>query len=310
MKKISGVPPPFYSSTISEEKAENTRFRGRNDNIRAVRSQVTEKKSPEEVASNINIKLESQPSMDINESADAFIKKFRQQLLIQRLESIENYEQMLARGRVKDHFSVECDDYGVSFIEAHIATNISEALQNPHPLLLEQLMPYKPHELITTTQFNLAVQVSYFGCGGVAICVCFRHCIADGATAANFIKSWSAVASCGDNNIDAIEKDVVFDFSSIFPPEDWSGLSTNISSQELIKSSSTDTVVKRFVFDGSKMAALREIIGNRPTRFEAVFALMWKAVTSAKIEEIASTNLMCAVHTWDMQEDGDRGSGY
>ncbi|KAK4838906.1 hypothetical protein QYF36_017459 [Acer negundo] len=98
MKKFSSVPPPFYSSTISEEKVENTRFRGRNDNIRAVRSQVTEKKSPEEVASNINNKLESQPSMDINESADAFIKKFRQQLLIQRLESIENYEQMLARG--------------------------------------------------------------------------------------------------------------------------------------------------------------------------------------------------------------------
>ncbi|KAL5152624.1 MAPK kinase substrate protein [Glycine soja] len=35
---------------------------------------------------------------DINASADAFIKNFRQQLLIQRLQSIENYEQMLARG--------------------------------------------------------------------------------------------------------------------------------------------------------------------------------------------------------------------
>ena len=43
-------------------------------------------------------KLETKPSMDINESAEAFIKKFKQQLLIQRLESIENYEQMLARG--------------------------------------------------------------------------------------------------------------------------------------------------------------------------------------------------------------------
>ncbi|KAL5156523.1 hypothetical protein HKD37_15G041474 [Glycine soja] len=35
---------------------------------------------------------------DINASADAFIKNFRQQLLIQRLQSIENYDQMLARG--------------------------------------------------------------------------------------------------------------------------------------------------------------------------------------------------------------------
>ncbi|WVY99880.1 hypothetical protein V8G54_025950 [Vigna mungo] len=35
---------------------------------------------------------------DINVSADAFIKNFRKQLLIQRLQSIENYEQMLKRG--------------------------------------------------------------------------------------------------------------------------------------------------------------------------------------------------------------------
>ncbi|XP_055827790.1 pathogen-associated molecular patterns-induced protein A70 [Solanum dulcamara] len=43
-------------------------------------------------------KLESKLSEDINESAENFIKKFKQQLLLQRLESIENYEQMLKRG--------------------------------------------------------------------------------------------------------------------------------------------------------------------------------------------------------------------
>ncbi|GAU22302.1 hypothetical protein TSUD_261020 [Trifolium subterraneum] len=45
-------------------------------------------------------KLERLPSEeDINASADAFIKNFRQQLMLQRLQSIENYEKMLARGR-------------------------------------------------------------------------------------------------------------------------------------------------------------------------------------------------------------------
>lgn len=43
-------------------------------------------------------KLESKPSVDINESAEAFIRKFREQLMIQRLNSIENYEKMLSNG--------------------------------------------------------------------------------------------------------------------------------------------------------------------------------------------------------------------
>ncbi|KAL2243456.1 UNVERIFIED_CONTAM: hypothetical protein Sindi_0463600 [Sesamum indicum] len=43
-------------------------------------------------------KLERKPTEDINESAEAFIRKFRQQLVLQRLESIENYQQMLKRG--------------------------------------------------------------------------------------------------------------------------------------------------------------------------------------------------------------------
>lgn len=43
-------------------------------------------------------KVERKKSEDINESAEAFIRKFKQQLVLQRLESIENYEQMLKRG--------------------------------------------------------------------------------------------------------------------------------------------------------------------------------------------------------------------
>ncbi|CAL9065299.1 unnamed protein product [Musa banksii] len=36
---------------------------------------------------------------DINEVADAFIRRFREQLQLQRLQSIENYNQMLARDK-------------------------------------------------------------------------------------------------------------------------------------------------------------------------------------------------------------------
>ncbi|KAF3781607.1 hypothetical protein EJ110_NYTH36555 [Nymphaea thermarum] len=43
-------------------------------------------------------KAAAKPEEDIDQSAEAFIKKFHTELRMQRLESIENYHQMLARG--------------------------------------------------------------------------------------------------------------------------------------------------------------------------------------------------------------------
>ncbi|KAK8664176.1 hypothetical protein V6N13_083975 [Hibiscus sabdariffa] len=76
MKK-SSVTHPYQSS----------RFAERNVDVSEEDRAVTETNKPERM-----------PSVDINESAEAFIQKFRHQLLLQRLESIENYQQMLARG--------------------------------------------------------------------------------------------------------------------------------------------------------------------------------------------------------------------
>lgn len=43
-------------------------------------------------------KVEYVAEEDINQEADAFIRRFREELHLQRLQSIENYNQMLARG--------------------------------------------------------------------------------------------------------------------------------------------------------------------------------------------------------------------
>lgn len=106
MKKISsGTPLPCHAVTGSEdqrlkkpEQAEgNILFRNRKGSpgfvVADERKAIGTAKKDNDV-----IKLERKTTEDINESAEAFIQKFRQQLMIQRLESIENYEQMLARG--------------------------------------------------------------------------------------------------------------------------------------------------------------------------------------------------------------------
>ncbi|XVF26601.1 hypothetical protein REPUB_Repub14bG0031900 [Reevesia pubescens] len=82
----------MMNSSMPHSKIPEPNVHNFKDN-KAMRSNVTEKKPA--AAPN---KLEKKPSVDVNESAEAFIQKFRHQLLLQRLESIENYEQMLARG--------------------------------------------------------------------------------------------------------------------------------------------------------------------------------------------------------------------
>ncbi|KAK4590415.1 hypothetical protein RGQ29_020820 [Quercus rubra] len=76
-------------TTLQHEKEKGNDFREKGDHVKPRTIEIKEA---------VTKQLESKPSQDINESAEAFIKKFRQQLLIQRLESIENYEQMLERG--------------------------------------------------------------------------------------------------------------------------------------------------------------------------------------------------------------------
>ncbi|KAH7550558.1 hypothetical protein JRO89_XS13G0217600 [Xanthoceras sorbifolium] len=170
-------------------------------------------------------------------------------------------------GRVHDNFLVDCDDTGATFIEAKVAGDMSGVLKQPTNELLEQLVP---QEQLSSTVI-LAVQVNHFNCGGVAISVGFRHVVADAVAAANFIKSWATVSSGGNPT-----ENVVFDFTSIFPPQDLSGLSISVTR------SSAGISIKRFVFDCSKIAALREEIGNQTTRFEVLGGLVWGAVMAAK----------------------------
>ena len=88
MKNTGSTPPQYQGSRTFEAKND---VHSCKEDKAAARPHVVENKA----TSN---KPARTPSLDIDASAEAFIKKFRQQLVIQRLESIENYEKMLARG--------------------------------------------------------------------------------------------------------------------------------------------------------------------------------------------------------------------
>lgn len=76
-------------------------------------------------------------------------------------------------------FPVGCDDNGFPFIETVVASDTSKVQKTPEMDSLDQILPFKPHELKLTDQVNLRVQINYFDCGGVVIGVCYKHITAD-----------------------------------------------------------------------------------------------------------------------------------
>lgn len=107
-------------------------------------------------------------------------------------------------GRVKDTFSINCNDQGAEFINAnvHHDINMSTLIQNPKLHLLQQLLPCEyPLTLTTTKQVLLAVQVNRFAFGGIALGMCVGHVIADGASVGTFIKNWEAISRGAEEKI-------------------------------------------------------------------------------------------------------------
>ncbi|XP_021616627.1 stemmadenine O-acetyltransferase [Manihot esculenta] len=191
-------------------------------------------------------------------------------------------------GRIKDAFSIDCNDKGASFIEANVAGKMSVILDEPDIDKLEKLLPCNPYDVSPerSSQVILAAQVNHFDCGGMAVSVCFWHIITDISAASSFLTSWAAIARGSGDDIEG----VIFDCTSLFPPLDLQGFSYCESRKEDL----SNIMVKRFVFDSSKLAALREEIASRPcldppTRFEAIAALIWRAVI-AEIEEKNKNN--------------------
>ncbi|KAI4382502.1 hypothetical protein MLD38_008459 [Melastoma candidum] len=176
-------------------------------------------------------------------------------------------------GRVRDNLYVDCGDQGVYFAEARVSCKLVDILENPSPKALTRLLPF---QLYDPEDFVVALQVNLFACGGLSVCLCISHKVADALSYFTFLKSWAAVARGDAHGIVT----PYFDVASLFPPVNLGGYqpSTGIVKEGL------DT--KRFMFSGPAIASLRDrytddsaaAAGNgyrRPTRVEALSAFLW-----------------------------------
>ncbi|XP_061990339.1 stemmadenine O-acetyltransferase-like [Rosa rugosa] len=204
-------------------------------------------------------------------------------------------------GRVKFNLFVDCNDHGIPFYEARVKSHsLSDVITNPSLPELNKLLPF---ELDVVTDIALGVQLNLFPCGGIAIGLCASHRIADGLSFFTFVKNWAST-SCGN---ECVNPD--FSAASIFPPKNMDGY----NGVPLPKRK--DIVTKRFVFDGSKIEALRATYAEsirlktkkRPSRVEALSAFLWNRFMAevAKEEESSSTRLYTVVYIMDLRSRFD-----
>ncbi|KAI3957762.1 hypothetical protein MKX01_007593 [Papaver californicum] len=167
-------------------------------------------------------------------------------------------------GRIRDNILVECNDKGVDYIEAKVNAVMSDFMNVD---VVHQLQPSYIILDDVAKEAQLAVQVNLFDCGGIAISVCLSHKIVDGCASITFVNSWAATARVAPDN--EISDDSV---------------------------QGENVVTKRFLFNASKISALRariatesrssNILSKYPTRTEAVSALIWKSfMETSRVKE-------------------------
>ncbi|KAH9717998.1 HXXXD-type acyl-transferase family protein [Citrus sinensis] len=198
-------------------------------------------------------------------------------------------------GRFIDGFSVDCNDHGAAFIEANVGCDLSKFLQPPDMELLQQLIPPSPQlsNLEISERELLAVQVNLFNSGEMAIGVCFSHGVADGSAIFNFMKTWGEIARGVINDNDNMcNNNIVLNCTSLFPP-------VKFPQQYQIRSpqSSRKIVFKRLLFDGKKIATLKEKMNPPmfPRCMGNIFRLVRAEWSLAEDDAIDVTNLVRAV---------------
>ncbi|XP_050225451.1 stemmadenine O-acetyltransferase-like [Mercurialis annua] len=176
-------------------------------------------------------------------------------------------------GTLKDNHYMDCNDHGVDFFEAKVNCPLSDILRKPETDVLNQFLPSVSSEM----EFQVAIQVNTFICGGIAIGTNISHKLVDGITFTSFMNVWASMARGSDDYSPPI-----FVGPDFFPPKDLSGLFNQVLDIPKAKN-----ITKRFVFELSKIAALRERIygsscPNPPSRVEILSALIWKWAMEVK----------------------------
>ncbi|KAK0602941.1 hypothetical protein LWI29_038414 [Acer saccharum] len=174
-------------------------------------------------------------------------------------------------GRVNDNY-VDYNDEGVLFLEVQVSCQLSQILQESFLEVVNRFVPVPDG----VSNLALAIQVSVFECGNVAICAHMSHKIANASSFLTFIKNWAATARHLETYVICPE----FVAAKVFPPKDDGGFDIYMGAAE------KNIVLKRFEFRNSVIATLKERYAHKITAENLIrpYQLFYEAVFSASTQ--------------------------
>ncbi|CAK9137308.1 unnamed protein product [Ilex paraguariensis] len=101
------------------------------------------------------------------------------------------YAQGGFKGRLIDNISVDRNDEGITYSEARAKCQLSQVVQDQ---VANDFTKFLPLEVDDVGNSLMAVQASFFNCGGMAVGISTTHIIADSLSIAMFVNSWAAIA--------------------------------------------------------------------------------------------------------------------
>ncbi|XP_022951646.1 acylsugar acyltransferase 3-like [Cucurbita moschata] len=191
-------------------------------------------------------------------------------------------------GRIKDKLTVDCNDEGVTFLEASLGGNVTlaEILEGPKSEIVEMLFVDGLQWKHSKMGPLLAIQVTYFQCGGFAVGVLLSHKLGDLATLVKFVTDWGFITRDTTNSAQHTVNPL-FHSADLFPLGDLPPMSGAVIEE------GKNLTCKRFVFEASKIEALKRSISDKvkiPTRVEVMTALIYKAIISALRDSNSNPN--------------------
>ncbi|KAF7810009.1 vinorine synthase-like [Senna tora] len=199
-------------------------------------------------------------------------------------------------GRLRDAATIDCNDHGAIYIEAHVHSSLHNFLTNPDFDTLQHFLPPFDKQLMEFSSSNcslLFVRFTWFACGGTALSVSLSHKLADLPAFNALLHYWTATCR-GSPPPDVPDLGLG---PSRLPPREIPEIipaSVNIRAEKL--------TTRRFSFPAPNVEELKRRIVTalfgrdnnnnkfqfQPSRVEVVLALIWRCATSARTSKTGS----------------------